>query len=329
MIYILHGENEFDKSEYLHSLIAGLGEYDTLNYVALEGRNLSKEELQHHADVPPFLGDHRLVVVHGLLTRLASGKAGNKKKETSSLQQWLVSYLPTVPASTILVFDEDKEFSAKNPVVRVVADLKEDGKVIDFRAPNPRGNELEQWVIAHAKKMGARLERGVATDLASFIGPDLRLIHTELLKLVAYADNRPVTRADVRLLVPYAQDANIFAMVDALGNRQTSRAFRLLAQLRNEGAHPLYLLTMIVRQFRLLLQVNDLSGRGMQPGAIAKQLKIKPWMARKLLPQARRYSQEQMLAIYDRLLDVDVAIKTGQMEANLALDLLVVELARA
>jgi len=329
MIYLLHGENEFDRQEFLHSLIASLGEYDTLNYVELEGRSLSKEALQHHADVPPFLGDHRLIVVHGLLTRLAGGKTSSKQKTPSSWQQWLVTYLSTVPASTILVFVEDRELPARNAVVRAIVALGENGKVMNFRAPNPRGDELEQWVIAHAKKLGARLERGAAADLASFIGPDLRLIHSELLKLSVYALDRPITRADVRLLTPYAQQANIFAMVDALGNRQTSQAFRLLAQLRNEGAHPLYLLTMIVRQFRLLLQVNDLSGQGMQQDAIAKRLKMKPWMVRKLSSQARRYQQAQLLAIYDRLLDVDAAIKTGQMEANLALDLLVVELARA
>lgn len=329
MIYLLHGENEFDRSEYLHSLIAGLGEYDTLNFVELDGRNLTKEELQHHADVPPFLGEHRLIVVHGLVMRLSATKTGGKTKTPSSFLQWLIDYIPSVPSSTILVFAENKEIPAKNPVVRAVSKLEKSGKVLNFRAPSARGDEIEKWVIGNAQKLGARLERGVAADLARFIGPDLRLIHSELVKLAAYADDRAITRADVRLLVPYAQDANIFAMVDALGNRQTSQAFRLLAQLRNEGAHPLYLLTMIVRQFRILIQIKDLSSRKMAQDTIAKELRMKPWMVRKLLSQTHRYSQEQLLTIYDRLLDVDVAIKTGQMEANLALDLLVVELARA
>ena len=104
--------------------------------------------------------------------------------------------------------------------------------------------------------------------------PDLRLIDSEMSKLAVYAGDRQVTQDDVRLLVPYAQDANIFDMVDALGHRRTAQAFRLLAQLRNEGAHPLYLLTMIVRQYRILVQVKDLMEQGLDLDNISRRIKL-------------------------------------------------------
>lgn len=323
MIYVLHGDNEFEKSEALRRLQSTLGELDTLNYMEIEGRNLSAARLQEYADIPPFLGDQRMIVVHNLLTHLGSNKGDD------GMGEWLAEYLPTLPESTVLILVEDKSMPARHPVMRALAKLPaEQCKVQIFKMPSTRGNELERWVSDHARSLGARLGRGVAADLASFIGPDLRLIHSELLKLQAYAGDRPITRDDVRLLTPYAQQTNIFAMVDALGNRQARKALHLLTQLTQQGAHPLYLLTMIVRQFRILLQVKELSAQGQSPDAIAGTLHLHPFVVKKAVAQARRYTMPQLTAVYDRLLETDLAIKTGQMEAHLALDLLVVELAQ-
>jgi len=331
MIYLFHGDEEFGKKERINALKAGLGDLVDINTTELDGRSATYQELQHHCDVPPFLGEYRLVIVSNLLSRLVGSKTkgGKSTGASTDFTAWLVDYLPTVPETTQLVFSEDKRILKSNRVLKAVVKLGESGEIVEFSAPSMRGNELERWVVQHAKQMDVQLARGVATDLASFIGPNLRLIDSEMSKLAVYAGDRQVTQEDVRLLVPYAQDANIFDMVDALGHRRTVQAFRLLAQLRNEGAHPLYLLTMIVRQYRILIQVKELMEHGLDLDNIAKRIKLHTYPTKKAMAQARQYSSQQLRSIYDRLLDTDVAIKTGQMEANLALDILVVELARA
>ncbi len=331
MIYLFHGEEEFGKKERINALKAGLGDLVDINTTELEGRSVTHQEVQHHGDVPPFLGEYRLVIVSNLLSRLVGSKTkgGKATGASADFTAWLVDYLPTVPETTQLVFSEDKRLLKSNKVLKAVAKLGESGEIVAFSAPSMRGNELERWVVQHAKQMDVQLARGVATDLASFIGPNLRLIDSEMNKLAVYAGDRQVTQEDVRLLVPYAQDANIFDMVDALGHRRTVQAFRLLAQLRNEGAHPLYLLTMIVRQYRILIQVKELMEQGLDLDNIARRIKLHTYPTKKAMAQARQYSSQQLRSIYDRLLDTDVAIKTGQMEANLALDILVIELARA
>lgn len=324
MIYILHGEEEFEKSEFLATLRTGVSADPSLidlNVTGLDGRNLDEADLRHHCDVPPFLGDYRLVIVTDLLS--ASAKARGDKGDGGA---WLADYLPSMPDSTYLVLRESQKVGPKHPVL--VAAQKMGGDIRYFGEPTNKRGELAAWVENRAKAKGAKLERGAAADLANFIGPDLRLIDSELEKLSIYAGQRAITQQDVRLLVPYAQEGHIFDMVDALGNRRTQQAFHLLAQLRNAGAHPLYLLSMIVRQYRILLQVKDLANGGMQQDEIAKAIGLHPFPTGKALAQARHYSLQQLTSIYDRLLDTDLAIKTGRIEANLALDVLVVELAR-
>jgi len=331
MIFLLHGDEEFGKAERINALKAGLGDLVDINTTELDGRSVTQQELQHNCDVPPFLGEYRLVIVSNLLNRLVGSKTkgGKTTGASADFTAWLAEYLPTAPVTTKLVFSEDKKLPKSNRVLKVVDKLGVSSEIVAFSTPSIRGNELERWVAQRAQQMGVQLGRGVATDLARFIGPNLRLIDSEMGKLAVYAGDRPVTQDDVRLLVPYAQDANIFDMVDALGHRRTAQAFRLLSQLRNEGAHPLYLLTMIVRQYRILVQVKELMESGLDRDNIARKIKLHTYPTQKAMAQARQYSSHQLRIIYDRLLDTDVAIKTGKMEANLALDVLVVELARA
>ena len=331
MIYLFHGNEEFGRSERIAALKVRLGDVADMNTTVLSGRGLGRETLLHHCDVPPFLGDYRLVIVNDLLTGLEKSKNAEGKPSQSARDflSWLAQTLPSFPASTILVLNESKKIPARNPVLKAATKLGDGAEVKLFTTPQVKRGELAAWVKNRAKARGIRLDRGVAEDLASFVGPNLRLLDSEMEKLALYAGKRPVTKQDVALLSPYAREASIFDMVDALGNRQTARAFRLLAQMRNQGAHPLYLLTMIVRQYRILLQVKDAMSRGMKKDEIASTLKLHPYPTQKAMTQARNYRPEQLTAIYDRLLETDVAIKTGRLEMNLALDMLVVELARA
>ncbi len=333
MIHLFHGEEEFGKSEVVAALKRSISDDPSLidiNVTALDGRTVTTDELQHHCDVPPFLGEYRLVIVSDLLARLSGSKSkqGDLTAAAASFEEWLLRYLPGVAQTTHLVLVEGKSLAAKHRVLALIAGLGNLSDVRAFAAPTIKGGELAQWVEQRARSKGTRLETGVAGDLATFVGPNLRLLDSELDKLALYAAGRPVAKTDVRLLVPYAQEANIFDMVDALGNRQTSTALRLLAQLYNEGAHPLYLLTMIVRQFRILLQTKELEGQGLNTDAVAQHLGLHTFLASKAVVQDQRHSPHPRPHNLHRLLYTVVPIKTGRMEASLALYLLVVELAR-
>jgi DNA polymerase-3 subunit delta len=84
---------------------------------------------------------------------------------------------------------------------------------------------------------------------------------------------------------------------------------------------------MIVRQFRLLIQMKELAGAGVRPAEAARQLHVPTFVAEKLARQARAFSMPQLEAIYRELLALDVAIKSGEREPEIALDTFVAGLA--
>ncbi|MBC7251401.1 MAG: DNA polymerase III subunit delta [Anaerolineae bacterium] len=324
MFYLFHGEDEFSRAEAVSSLKQRMGDDPTmadLNTVVLDGRRITMSELQHACDTIPFMADQRLVIVEGWLEALASQ---GKSKAEETLQE-LTAYLPHLPPTTRLVFVENRRIERHHPVHKLATSL-DCGYVKEF-AP-PQKDSLHRWISKRAEKHGGKITPQAARELAAFVGDDLRLLDQEIAKLVAYAGGeRPINLEDVHLLVSYAQEANIFHMVDALGRRDGRTAMRLLHQLLGTQK-PLSILGMIVRQFRILVQVKELGEEGLGSREIASRLKLHHFVVEKGLRQARNFSMAQLERVYDKLVETDVAIKTGQLDAVLALDLLVAGLSR-
>lgn len=332
MFYLFHGEDEFSRTEAIRSLKQRMGDDPAmadLNTTVLDGRKITLAELQHVCDAIPFMAEQRLVIVEGLLSTLsARGRRqdGDKSAEQRNEElDELLAYLPRLPSTTRLVFVEDRSIPRTHPVHKLALEL-DCGYVKEFVLPQE--NALHSWISERTKKHGGQITPQAARELAAFVGNDLRLLDNEIAKLVAYTGSeRPIGVDDVRLMVSYAQEANVFHMVDALGRRDGRTAMHLLHQLLNEQP-PLALLGMIVRQFRILVQVKELDERGTNASEIASELKLQKFVVDKGLRQAQNFSMDQLRTVYEKLVETDVAIKTGQLDAALALDLLVAGISR-
>lgn len=327
--YVFHGTDEFTRSETIADFKRRLGPPDTvdLNTTVLGEKGLALPQLRHACDTVPFLAEKRLVIVEGLLTRLAPQKDRQLSGAHKEYLAGLTEYLPQLPASTRLVFVEEKALPRNHPIVEL-AQREESGYVKRFDPPGAKS--LPRWIEERARKHGGEIGPQAARELAALVGADLRLLDQEIAKLVTYTGaERAITKADLDAVVPYAQAAVVFDLVDALGRRDGRTAAQTLHRLLDAGEHPLGLLAMIVRQFRLLIQVKELKAGGASPQDIAKALKLHPFPARKLHAQATHFTGAQMEAVHRHLLDTDVAIKSGEIEAEVALDLLVAALAAA
>lgn len=327
MFYLLHGEDEYSRSRELARMKAKLGDSSSvdLNTSVLDGRELTLDELVFACDTVPFMGQKRLVIVNGLATRFESQAARAKESaEESGFLQRLSEYLTHLPETTRLVFVERKSIKRNNPIHRLAAN-SECGYVRNFTPP--RGQSLNRWIAGRVKEKGGHIESGAIHLLATFVGNDLQLLEHEIDKLQTYTlGERPIKERDVQLLVSYVQEANIFHMVDALGKRDTRRAMSLLHKLLEDAQHPLYILRMIIRQFRILLQIKELLAKGTSTADIRTLLRLHPFALDKMLKQAPNFSIAQLEVIYHRLLEIDAAVKTGEMEEKLALGMFVTEL---
>ena len=321
-VLVLHGDS-FLVTEGLADIRQELGPEHLLesNTHKLTGNSVTLEQLRAVSSAMPFLAEYRLVVVEGLL---GSFEAGGRRRgggtARSRLARWegLGDYAGEVPSTTHLVF-VDETLRANNPLLRALtanAEVK--------RIPVPRGEELARWIRNRAKTKGASVSPGALRLLNQYVGANLRLLDSELEKLSLYAGAEQIDEGDVRLMVAQVREASIFAAVDAIVQGNPSLALRLLRKLRNDGAALPYIQAMIARQLRLVTVAKELLETGVPRGEMGRRLELRADFAvRKTLEQARRFSWPRLKALYACLLEMDLAIKQGRQDEDLALELLV------
>jgi DNA polymerase-3 subunit delta len=333
MLYILHGRDDFSRREELNRIKTSLDSDGMLasNTDVLDGREVTLEQLTAICDTVPFLASHRLVVVEGLLGRFEApgrprrGGARPRRGPGPDMEHWLglAEYVQRLPASTTLVLIDD-ELSAANPLVQA---LRPHAEFREFR--ELQKGPLLQWILDRAEALSADISPKGAETLRDLVGNKLWILASELDKLAAYAQGRRIEGADVRALVSAARDVNVFAMVDAVVERRAPAALRLLRQQVAAGADGGYLLAMVMRQYRLIIQAKDLSMSGITTQEIGQRLGIgSEFVLHRVLDQADRYSLSRLKAAYRRLLEADEAVKRGRYSEELALELLVHDLAR-
>ena len=329
MLHILSGPDSYSRSTALETIKSGIGDPEALspNTAILEGRQLTVDQLRPVCEAMPFLAEKRLVIITGLLERFEAGKRVSRptrsKRKTTPVQDHksLGEYIPTIPESTVMVLVDEK-VSAGNPLFKI---LSVKAQVQSFPLLNTR--DLREWLQAYIAQEGGSISSQAVSLLTRLVGSDLWVMSSEAHKLLLYTSGRRIEEEDIRLLVGYTQQANVFVMVDAIVEFRAQLAEKMLQQLIQQGAVPGYLLSMLTRQMRLIVRAREVNSPRISTSELRNRLGIaNDFVARKTLEQAKRYSLPRIRHVYRKLLETDIAIKTGKYEPELALSILVAEL---
>jgi DNA polymerase-3 subunit delta len=291
-----------------------------MNITRLDGRSTTLENLPSVVNAMPFLTSRRLVVLTNPLAKLEKDEARKRFLE-------ILNNLPPTTALVLVVDhllteERDRKKGKQHWLEKWAADAG--GRAYVQACPVKKGPAFVDWIEKKAKEVGGKIEPEAAQHLAALVGDDPRQAEQEINKLLAFGNyQRPILMEDVQALTADSAEGDVFQLVDLIGNRNSRGAFAMLHRLLEEQ-EPLMLLGMIVRQYRLLIQVREGLDGGLGPD-LARQMRQSPWLVERLIPQARRFSMEDLEAIYRHLLAVDEAMKSS-MDPIIALDTLVATL---
>jgi len=196
------------------------------------------------------------------------------------------------------------------------------------------GERLKNWVKKEFKKYQAKIDSAVLEKLIEFVGNDLWQMANEIKKLVAYKTGHnqittvtklcpEIEREDVELLVKSKIETDIFKTIDAIAAKNKKRALKLLKAHLEKGDSPFYLFSMINFQFRNLLIIKDLMERNL---SLYRFTDLHPYTIKKTLALSERFRFPELKKIYQKIFQLDLDVKTGKIEPEMALDLLITEL---
>jgi DNA polymerase-3 subunit delta len=328
LLHVLIGADDYSIRQALVEIKKGIGDATALmtNTTVLDGRQVTLEHLRSACETVPFLAEKRLVIVEGLLERFeAKAKTGKKKtsRQPDKPEEYIAiaEAMKKLPPFTELVL-LGGEINERNPLLRELSTVI---KVKIFSLLNRP--QLSQWIERRVTGAGGSISPNALALLVRFVGHDLWTMAGEVDKLTQFAGGRRIEEADVKAVVSDAQEANVFAMVDAVMESRVGVAQELLQQQFRQGAAPAQLLTMLARQVRIIFQVKEMRDRGKSRGDIQHKLGLNSdFLINKAWAQADKYSMVRLREAFHKLLEADLSIKTGKLDGEIALDILVAEL---
>jgi DNA polymerase-3 subunit delta len=288
-------------------------EDDLGNVVILDLDEVPIQVLVQEAEMPSFFGDHRLIIgrnANFLTTSKTKGGVDHKPEV-------LLSYIehPLTSNVVVLIAPSDKLDKRK----KIVKTLEKEARTMQFHPL--KGTDLLQWVQKRFKYYHVNSDPQAVKELIQLVGNDLRLIDQECNKLATYVgQNGTVTAQVVSELVPRTLEQDVFKLTDRIAHRQLDEAFYIWYDLLYQKEEPIRILALIIRQFRLMLQVKLLSQQGMPEKEIASFLKVHPYPVKLALKQGSAFSEKSLRSLLAKAIEADQEIKAGKIDKVLAVE---------
>ncbi len=316
MIFFLYGEDTFRSRAKKRELVEGFKQKRDatgMNVVVLDCAKIKEELLFEELQASPFLAEKRLVVLENLL---------NMKKNT--LQSRFLDFLEQnkLPETTVLViWDEGKAF--KSDAGKLFEVLKKEKYAQEFATLV--GVELKNWILEETKSRGAIIDPPAVQYILSNVPKNTWAVHSLLDQLIAFAQGRTIVQADVALFLHEASDDNIFNLVDAIIAKNSQKVFQMIEAQYAKGEDAQFIFAMLLRQFRILIELADIDARALRipSDVLAKQLSLHPFVVKKSIPLAKKYSFTELKKVYAELRDIDIKTKTGQGNQSMMIDFFV------
>ncbi|MGD0576808.1 MAG: DNA polymerase III subunit delta [Candidatus Staskawiczbacteria bacterium] len=311
MIYFLYGEDSYRSKRKLEEIIEGYKKVHKsgLNLIYINAKEKDFADFYSNFKIASMFVEKKLIVLKNVF-------------ENAKFQEEFLEDIKSLEnLKDIVVVYEDCTADQRTKFFKA---LQKYAKCQEFEYLTPLN--LKKWINVEFEKNKVKINPDALDLLAEFVRTDLWQMANEINKLSNYKRGNVIKKEDVELLVKPNIQNDIFKTIEALAGKNKKQALNLLHKHLDEGEVPLYLISMITYQFRNLLIIKELIEKRVPYQAIAKKSGLHPFVVQKTFYACNQFSLAELKKIYRKIFQADSDIKTGKIEAETALDLLVAEI---
>jgi len=307
--FFFFGDEDFLREEAAAKVVAAYLDPATrdFNFDQVRGGDVAAEALASMIATPPMMAEHRVVIVRDAQGLTQPGRAVVEAAAARPEPGLILVVSASIPSGTKAKFyDELKQRAVSVEYARLDA------------------SDAPGWVMETAREeLGVEVDTEAARALVGGIGVDLGTLGSELRKLAAYAqDRKRVTIDDVRAVGGIIPRQDRWAWFDMIAERRFREALETLPVLLESGENGVGLVIGMGGQ---LLKVALVCAGG-QP-ALERELKpFQKWMARRIVPVARRWTLPEVDRALGELLRTDRLLKSAALNDRQALEELLLRL---
>ncbi|MEA2473997.1 MAG: polymerase subunit delta [Thermoleophilaceae bacterium] len=184
------------------------------------------------------------------------------------------------------------------------------GEIREYEAPKPR--ELPRWTIERAAEEGLKLDLEAARALVGAVGNNQQRLSREVEKLALLAHPKDSLSAEqIQRLASGEAGGQGYDLGDAVVAGDLERSLRLAERLVERGERPGRLIYPILSGLRRSLRAAELVDAGVSESGLAKELRVPPWLAKKIGSQARRADRDALERALCAFADLEVRMRNG------------------
>lgn len=315
MIYFLYGGDSYRSKRKLEEIISGYKKVHKsgLNLIYIDAKETNFDDFYSNFKITSMFAEKKLIILRNVF--------GNAKFQ----EEFLENIKDTGELKDIVVIHEDIAVDQRTKLFKALIKF---AKCQEFDYLQPVA--LRRWVLQEFEKNKVKINPDALGLLIEFVKNDLWQMTNEINKLSNYRKGAHplaglVKKEDVELLIKPNVENDIFKTIDALASKDKKQALNFLYKHLESGDNPLYILSMIGYQFRTLLTIKELMEKKYLYADIAKKSGLHPFVVQKSYYLCRQFTMERLKRIYQKIFQADLDIKTGKIEAETALNLLVSE----
>lgn len=311
MIYLLYGNNEYLINKKLEEINKKTDEFSINNY---DLENSSIEQILDDASTVDLFNENKNIVVYN--SYIFSSTTNKKLKEQNI--NILEEYLNNPNPNTNIIFILNKEKIDERKKISKL--IKDKGNVLEFN------KDLDIKSTIKALFEDYKIDNDSINLLIDRVGNDIYLLENEITKIKLYKDkDKNITKDDITSLTTKNINTDIFNLIENIINKDLDNAhFEYKEIVKTE--EPIKILIMLANQFRIIYQSKELYKKGLTEGEIASYIGIHPYRIKLALNKSRNYDSKTILKYLYQLSEMDIDIKTGKTEPNLALELFILNI---
>ena len=312
MNYILYGELYPMIRKHLNKILKErLGDVDEFNVCKIDFEESSLDEVEYESSSLPLGYEKKVVVVDNAIFLTKEVKQEDEEKVLEILKK------STDDIDIIFILRSEKV----NKSGKIFNYVKENGQVLEFL-----NIEKEQWPLyiqKYFKNKNVEITQDAINELSNRIEGDLTRFINEAEKLCLYKNS--ITLADVTLMVAKPLEDDAFQMSNALFRGENDVAISIYRDLKMIGQKLVdSLIPMLASQFRFISEVCYLNSTGLEKEEIARELETSPVRVKIALKNSKNISRKQIANALDKLYNLDLQIKSGQIDRSYGLELFLI-----
>ena len=318
MLFFIYGEDNYRSSLKLQQIKDKfIKEFDPSGYNVVNIENPDIDKLSKEFAQTGFLANKKLVIIRNILQQKISKELANYLIEN-------MSKLQNEGEDNILVFYEDNSLSTKKEsssaeklkILKKLNSLKykwEFNKLSDFK--------IVEWIIRQFKKNNKIISKKDAENLLGLIGNDLYCLANEIEKVVNHSTKETISKEEMLQIISPSINENMFLFAEKLAEKKKVDAIKLLNEQMSLGISAQHILSMVIRQYRILLRIKSALEDGISNTQLAKYLSLHPYVIKKSTAIASMYSLYELEKIYRKLLELDIKAKSSKLKPKTILNL--------